>query len=546
MDGLKFVERLLLNAPPWRAWLEMLSVGALLLFGVSRVATSIPAGDRQNGMFIAILSGVTLYALRLRLPRGAWRRQMLSEAVLGLGLALALAALLLALGLALIADVMFAPNKAGLTAITVAVLGLDDTLAARQAQGTAGPWLAFVFLLCSEIAFLTSRAAVRLWIFWERLRRRHLIWALTHSHLMLVLAGVALWAGIIFFTYLRYALERRDVASTPLNALFGLVPLAIVTMLFVAAVLAVVLLPATVLSYFAARRTTRRLQALTTATGALRAGDYGVRVGVAGEDEVAQLQADFNAMAAALEDAMRDLQAERDAVATLLHARRELIASVSHELRTPVAIVRGYLETMLTRWDSTPPATLQRDVRLVDQETAHLQRLIDDLFTLSRAEVGKLDLRCQPTDVGALIRRCVAAAAPVLWQSGKVELVADVPAPLPPALVDPVRLEQILHNLLRNGGRHTPPGGIVAVTAHAEPDTVVIQVQDTGEGIAPQDLPRIWERFYRAESARAHDRGGAGLGLALVKELTEAMGGTVGAESVVGQGSCFTIRLPRG
>ncbi|MGD9101195.1 MAG: ATP-binding protein, partial [Anaerolineae bacterium] len=93
--------------------------------------------------------------------------------------------------------------------------------------------------------------------------------------------------------------------------------------------------------------------------------------------------------------------------------------------------------------------------------------------------------------------------------------------------------------------RHTPPGGIVAVTAHAEPETIVVQVKDTGEGITPQDLPRIWKRFYRAESARAHDRGGAGLGLALVKELTEAMGGTVGAESVVGQGSCFTIRLPR-
>jgi hypothetical protein len=246
-----FVSRQLLNAPPWRAWLETLGVGALLLFGVSRVATSIPAGDRQNGTFIAILSGVTLYALRLRLPRGSWRRQILSEAVLGLGLALALAAVLLALGLGLIADVMFAPDQAGLTAITVAVLGLDDTLAARQAQGTAGPWLAFVILLCSEIAFFTSRAAIRLWVFWNRLRRRHLIWALTHSHLMLVIAGVALWAVVIFFTYLRYALGRRDVASTPLNALFGLVPLAIVMMIFVAVVLAVVLLPATVLSYFA-------------------------------------------------------------------------------------------------------------------------------------------------------------------------------------------------------------------------------------------------------------------------------------------------------
>jgi signal transduction histidine kinase len=538
-------ERLLLNAPPWRAWLEMLGVGFALLLGVSLVAASITAGDRQNGMFIAILSGVTLYALRLRLPRGSWRRQILSETVVGLGLALVLAGLLLALGLGLLSDVVHAPDQAGLMAITVGVLGLQDTLVERQTQGVLGPWLTFVVLLSCLIAFSVSRAASRLWLFWNRLRHRRLIWALTHSHLMLVTTGVALWAGFIFLTYLRYALDRNVAPSAPVNALFGVVPLAIVMLIFVAVVLAIVLPPATILSYFAARRTTRRLQALITATGALRSGDYGARVDVAGEDEVAQLQADFNAMSAALQAAMQDLQTERDAVAALLRSRRELVASVSHELRTPVAIVRSHLEAMLSRWETSLPPALQRDVELIDQETAHLQRLLDDLFTLSRAEVGELDLRLLPTDVVAVARRCVAAAAPVLWQSSKVELVADAPDALPPALADEMRLEQIIHNLLRNAARHTPPGGIVAVSARAEPDALVLQVRDTGEGIAPQDLPHIWERFYRSETTRARDSSGAGLGLALVKELTEAMNGTVQAASTPAHGSCFTIRLPR-
>jgi signal transduction histidine kinase len=539
------VERILLNAAPWRAWLETLGLGAVLLLGVSLVAASITAGDRQNGMFIAILTGVTLYALRLRLPRGSWRRQLVFETVVGLGLALLLAGVLLALGLVLLPGVVHAPDQAGLMAITVGVLGLQPTFVERQAQGDLGPWLTFVVLLSCLIAFGVSRAAARLWLFWNRLRRQRLIWELTHSHLMLVVAGVVLWAGYIFFAYLNYALERRDVTDTPLNMLFGLVPLVIVMLLFVAVALVTVLPPAMILSYFAARRTTRRLQALITATGALRSGEYGARVDVAGEDEVAQLQADFNAMSAALQAAMHDLQTERDAVAALLRSRRELVASVSHELRTPIAIVRSHLEAMLARWESTLPPALQDDVGLIDQQTAHLQRLLDDLFTLSRAEVGELDLRLRPTDVAAVARRCVAVAAPVLWQSSKVELVADAPDALPLALADELRLEQIIHNLLRNAARHTPPGGIVAVSVRAEPDALLLQVQDTGEGIAPQDLPHIWERFYRSSATRARDSSGAGLGLALVKELTQAMHGSVQAASTPGHGSCFTICRPR-
>ena len=219
---------------------------------------------------------------------------------------------------------------------------------------------------------------------------------------------------------------------------------------------------------------------------------------------------------------------------------RELEAS---GYRTPMATLRGYLETTLTHWDDRSQPALHHDLQVMENEVIHLQGLVEDLFALSRAEVGKLTLRCEPTDVGILVQRIVETAAPLVWRASRIEVVAEVPCGLPSVLVDGNRLEQVLQNLLHNAVRHTSPGGIVAVVVMAEPEVVVLQVKDTGEGIAPGDLPHIWERFYQTESARIGS--GTGLGLALVKEWVEAMGGTVSAESVVGEGSCFSIRLPR-
>jgi signal transduction histidine kinase len=137
----------------------------------------------------------------------------------------------------------------------------------------------------------------------------------------------------------------------------------------------------------------------------------------------------------------------------------------------------------------------------------------------------------------------VEALAPLAWRSGRVQVVADIPPGLPKASADEGRLEQVLANLIRNAIRHTPPGGIVVLRAAALDAGVQIQVCDTGEGISPEDLPHIWERFYRGANGRHRDLGGAGLGLALVKELTEAMGGTVAVETAPGEGTCFTIKL---
>jgi signal transduction histidine kinase len=155
-----------------------------------------------------------------------------------------------------------------------------------------------------------------------------------------------------------------------------------------------------------------------------------------------------------------------------------------------------------------------------------------------------LTMDCRPTDVGSVAQRLVDAMAPFAWQSGRLHIVSELPGGLPLVCADSARLEQILANLVRNAVRHTPPGGIIAVGAAAEGNTAVrIEVRDTGQGIAAEDLPHIWDRFYRgADQDEDHDT--AGLGLAIVKELTEAMGGTVDVDSTVDQGSCFAIRFP--
>ncbi|MEO7000828.1 MAG: HAMP domain-containing sensor histidine kinase [Ktedonobacterales bacterium] len=444
-----------------------------------------------------------------------------------------------------------------LSAIPAAILAIAVLILAVLTQHNLAdtyrgvPYYAYMIGACSAafvgltFEFLIFRVIVRLLLFWNSLRRRHMRWALTHA----LLTVAAIGAGLIslFFISLFLYLARgpgRDITT--------LLPITYFLLIMSAIGLLLILPPSALFSMLFARGVTQRLKSLITAANALRAGDYSMRTPVQGEDEIAQLQTDFNAMAAELQRAVKDLKTERDTVAALLGERRELVASVSHELRTPVATLRSYLESSLVHWpdEAMPaPTSLRRDVEIMERETVRLQSLIDDLFALARAEVGRLDLHPAPTDLGLLISRIVETAGPVAWRGSRVEMVAEAPLDLPLALVDSDRLEQVIHNLLRNSVRHTPPGGIISVSASLAQDgqdaaALRVQVRDTGEGIASGDLPRVWDRFYQSEHSRMQAGGGAGLGLALVRELTEAMGGAVSVESVVGAGSCFTLRLP--
>ena len=505
-----------LRIPPARALLEALLLGSVLWFGLLLFQYTLSAIFLQIGIGLLVsLACVLLCALRLQRFKGSWWRQSIFEFTFAGMLSFVLNSISLAIILTLahgIASNAVRVNTIKLYEVGVFALVLD--------------WAAFVFF----------RSAIRLLLYWNHLRREQLLWALTHAHIMVVVLG----AGMLI-------LVLDVLVGLISHNFYAIVPTTLVLAFLSGIALVVVIPPSALASYLVVRRATRRLKTLTAATSALRGGNYAVRVPVMGEDEVAQLQTDFNVMAADLERAMHALKEERDTVAGLLESRRELIANVSHELRTPMATLRSYLETTLAHWDDAPPspATLQHDLQVMEDEAIRLQALVDDLFMLSRAEVGRLTLRCEPTDVGKLVRRVVETRAPLAWRASRVEVVADVLCSLPLALVDGIRVEQALQNLLHNAVRHTSPGGIVAVAVSEEAEVVVIHVKDTGEGIAPEDLPHIWERFYQAGGSSTRMGGGTGLGLALVKEWIEGMGGTAGVESVVGEGSCFTLRLPR-
>jgi len=296
-------------------------------------------------------------------------------------------------------------------------------------------------------------------------------------------------------------------------------------------------------AYLLSRRLVRRIERLGRAAESLRAGNLGARLPESDTDEVGQLQRSFNVMAADLQHSLNELAAERDRVTGLLESRRQLVAGVSHELRTPVATVRGYLESALGRDSDLSNGTLRADLETMERETQRLQHLIEDLFTLSRAEVGRLELRVEPTDVGSVVQRMIDTQAPLAWQQHRVELVAKIEPALACASADARRLEQIVSNLLSNAIRHTPPGGLVAATVADCDADVRVEICDTGDGISPDELPHIFERFYRG--SQSEQRPGVGLGLALVRELTEAMGGSIHVTSTPGEGSCFTLHLPK-
>ncbi len=503
--------RFIAQASLWRAVVEAYGLAAVALVILLALREELAPVNVDQGLFFTSAGVAVWIALRMRLPAVRWRRRLLIELVVG-------------------------------TIASSPVLAYGIVI--RNVSSLASVSNVF-FLLSGIIGYASFRVGTYLWLFWERLRRKRLIWSFTHAILMTVVLVALFFVGLMtILTWnsgpVRDLLVEQPspLASFAAELLSRILPLLTIVVVMTAFALVVVLPPAVIFSFFVARSLTKRLETLARATRTVRAGDYAVRIPVAGEDEIAQLQTNFNTMLADLDRSRCDLQAERDQVAALLQERRELIASVSHELRTPVSTARGYLETALNQ--DAAPEKLQHDLAIVDREIARLQTLIDDLFTLSRAEVGQLALHCQPIDLGALIGRVIETTAPLAWQSGRVQVSAEVPADLPCALIDADRFEQVLRNLLHNAIRHTPPGGIVVTLGRAEANAVIVEVRDTGEGIAPDDLPHVWERFYRAG-----DNGGVGLGLAIVKELVEAMGGLVSVESKLGEGSCFTVRLPR-
>lgn len=245
-----------------------------------------------------------------------------------------------------------------------------------------------------------------------------------------------------------------------------------------------------------------------------------------------------------LASAQAEAQAQHVRAEQADQSRRQLIVNASHELRTPVASISAHVESLLK-----PGRELDEETRnylsVVAAETGRLGSLVDDVLSLARADADELRLEIRPIDVPAVIARVCDALAPLARRERNLSLVHSSALGLPPAMADRERLAQVISNLVRNSVNNTPEGGIISVEAALRGDRVAITVSDTGIGIEPEDLHRIFERFYRTDEARARDTGGSGLGLAIVRDLVTAMGGSITAESVPGVGSTFHVLLAR-
>ena len=291
-------------------------------------------------------------------------------------------------------------------------------------------------------------------------------------------------------------------------------------------------------SLWVARTITERVSVVSAAIRSLAGGDLRARIDMAGGDELARLAADVNSLATRL-------HATEEERATLDRERTELTAAISHDLRTPLASLRAMVEA-LDDQVVTDDGERERYYGTMRREIDRLSRMIDDLFVLAQIDAGALRLQPQPVDL-CEIAADVVDAMQAQAQRAEIQLRLDASLPARRLDLDGARIERALANLLRNAIEHTPAGGAVRVAVTQANGAVEVSVSDDGEGIDPADAPRIWERFYRAEKSRHRARGGAdgvGLGLAIVRGIVEAHGGSVAVDSTPGHGATFVIRLP--
>ena len=288
------------------------------------------------------------------------------------------------------------------------------------------------------------------------------------------------------------------------------------------AMLAVALGGFAVLLAVAVGRTAARVDDVMAAADRVAAGDYDVRVPERGPASVRAMARSFNTMAERLKSHDR--------------LRRDLMADVAHELRTPLTVIQGKLEGLI---DGVYPRDSDQLQQLLE-ETRVLARLVEDLRTLALSESGALKLQREPADVAALARDVAAAFAGDASARG-VALSVDAPQEIAPMEIDPVRIREVIANLVSNALRHTPAGGSVTVRAGDDRKRVEIQVRDTGNGMSPEDLAHAFDRFYKGRNS-----GGSGLGLTIAKNLITAHGGEIRAESEIGRGTTITFTLPLG
>jgi signal transduction histidine kinase len=284
--------------------------------------------------------------------------------------------------------------------------------------------------------------------------------------------------------------------------------------------------------------TRRRLHDLEIAAHRLEAGDLSARASEAGSDEVSEFSRAFNSMADSLAKSASDQEASA-------RARRQLLADVSHELMTPRTAIRGYLETLAMARVSNDVFTRQKQVAVARREAQRLERLIGDLLDIARFEAGGGHLELSEVWIEDLFERVVEHHEQESQARG-IRCDLHVSAEASRIVADPFRIEQALVNVTTNAFRHTPDGGTIRLESKSEGERIVLSVADSGDGIPPEHLPLIFDRFHKVSSGRANPSGGSGLGLSIVKAIIERHGGSVQATSTLGVGTMISLSVPVG
>ena len=351
--------------------------------------------------------------------------------------------------------------------------------------------------------------------------KNRLLWKLIGINVAVIGAVIlVVWLAIDYLAagYFMVLMDRYHISPDEVHGFF----LGAVHRYLIWASLAALTL-ALLLSFWLTRRVLKPLSRMAAVTRRLASGDYGARVGIGGEDEIGRLGQAFDRMA--------------DSLARIEGLRKQMVADAAHELRTPLTNVRGYLEALRDGVIAPSRETLE----MLHSEVLRLVKLAESLLDLARADAARTDLHPEAISLRQLVGEALELGRPHL-EARRLEIRQAIPADADRVLADPDKLRQVLRNLVENAGQYAAEGGCLEVTAaRVREGGVLLTFANDGETILAEDAPFIFERFYRADKSRARGHGGAGIGLAIVKELVEAHGGTVGASS---GGGATRIWLP--
>ena len=372
--------------------------------------------------------------------------------------------------------------------------------------------LALMALFLSITAFISALAGYAAYRFgWIRLSPT-LRWTL--------LAGYAL-ASILTFFNVWFSAQLMFASDHDLL-------LAVILLLFASGI-------AMILGYFFSTTITERIYSLKSAAEEIAAGKLETRVPVNGRDELSGLAVSFNRMAEQLQAADRK---QRE----LEQLRRDLVAWASHDLQTPLTSMRAILEA-LADGVVDEPDMIKRYLHTAQRDVMSLSALIDDLFQMSQLDAGGFPLNRAPSSLGDLVSDTLESFSELAYRES-IKLDGQIEPSIDPVFMDTQAIGRVLNNLISNALRHTPPGGAIQVRARRSGREVEVSVRDSGEGIRAEDLPQIFEPFYRGEKSRNRGTGGAGLGLAIARGIVRAHGGDIRVESETGKGTQFTFDIP--